>query len=646
MYLPSSRTPAALLAAVAFVVLSFAAPLAARADGDAAGGVGVARLNLIQGSVAVQRGDSTTPVDAVINAPVLGGDYVTTGDAARAELQLDGSSMVRLGPGVQLRFTHLDAGNRELQLAEGTIDLRLLRASTGRADIDTPSVSVRPRGAGSYRVSVGADGRTEVTVRSGAADIVTPQGSQELVPGTTLLASGSAASPTLTASSALADDDFDRFNRERDAREQRALADPVRRHRHPGRRRPLPVRPLGDRRLVRPRLGAVPGRVRLGALPRRPLGLGRLLRLDLGRRRALGLGAVPLRELVPQRGLRLGMVPAAARVLRALAARAGRVHLVRRRRLEPGLRQRRHRLVPARTVRAVPPVVGPRLQQQHDRRQRDEQLLRQRNNGTVTHYRNLLTNGVTAVGAKRFTEGRFDHPVALGPAEVKRVAIVRGPVPVVPTEANLRFTQRSAAAPQLAVRPALLEKTFAGNATPVRRTPFEQQRAAIANLTTSATHAKPAAAGTVASPWDRFAAHGATPVDHPLTSPGAAAKERTTTGGNAARGASDPWSRFDNTRGTPGTTSTAPRTHAVTTIDGTTPHTAHATRATTGTAATTDGGSGVRPAPATHTVRTTGAAPHPVQRAEPVREHSTTATARTKTTHHVAQHPQAAHAPG
>ena len=216
-----------LVALVAAVLIPVASPVAARADGaaDAASaGVGVARISLIQGAVAVQRGDSASPVAAAINAPVLGADYVTTGDGARAEIQFDGSTSVRLGAGVQMRLTHLDAADRELQLAAGTIDVRLLRGTDGRSQVDTPSVSIRPRATGSYRVSVDASGRTEVTVRSGSADVVTPQGAQVLAPGTTLLAQGTSANPSISSSGAIADDDFDRFNRDRDDRQERALA--------------------------------------------------------------------------------------------------------------------------------------------------------------------------------------------------------------------------------------------------------------------------------------------------------------------------------------------------------------------------------------------------------------------------------------
>ena len=63
------------------------------------------------------------------------------------------------------------------------------------------------------------------------------------------------------------------------------------------RRGPRPLRPVAADARIRRALGAALGRRRLGAVQRRPLGLGSPVGLDLGRRRALGLRAVPLRPL-------------------------------------------------------------------------------------------------------------------------------------------------------------------------------------------------------------------------------------------------------------------------------------------------------------------------------------------------------------
>jgi hypothetical protein len=215
------RRLAALTIATTFA-LTVCAPLAgpAQTDSDqqplAAAGIGVARLSLIEGNVAVQRGDAGDALTAVLNAPLLGGDYVTTDDSSRAEIQLDGYAHVRLGNDVQLLFTHLDTNDRSVQLAAGTIELRLLGGADGTNAIDTPSIAIKPRGKGSYRVTVTADGQTFVTVRKGDAEIETPSGVQDVGPGSTLVAQGEAENPTIDSRPAIALDDFDQFNAERD----------------------------------------------------------------------------------------------------------------------------------------------------------------------------------------------------------------------------------------------------------------------------------------------------------------------------------------------------------------------------------------------------------------------------------------------
>jgi len=57
---------------------------------------GVARVSLIHGDVSTQRGDSKDWSAAVLNAPVLAGDRVSTGDKARTELELDYANTLRL----------------------------------------------------------------------------------------------------------------------------------------------------------------------------------------------------------------------------------------------------------------------------------------------------------------------------------------------------------------------------------------------------------------------------------------------------------------------------------------------------------------------------------------------------------------------
>src|SRR5512140_401419 len=56
----------------------------------------VARISFIHGDVSTQRGDSGDWGSTSINAPVVRGDQVATGQDARAEIQLDYANILRL----------------------------------------------------------------------------------------------------------------------------------------------------------------------------------------------------------------------------------------------------------------------------------------------------------------------------------------------------------------------------------------------------------------------------------------------------------------------------------------------------------------------------------------------------------------------
>lgn len=210
--------PSLVAVVFALAALPASAPPATAQSGDAAGTVSssVARIDALGGDVAIVRGDDNATLAAAANAPILPGDYVTTGPDGHAEVGFDGRSAVRLGAGVQLRLVSVDPADRQIQLAAGTIELRLFGDTDGQSEIDTPSVSVIPRTAGSFRVAVDDNGETAVTVRAGRADVETPQGDQSLEPGTTLLAAGPAANPSIQRQSAVALDDFDAYNADRD----------------------------------------------------------------------------------------------------------------------------------------------------------------------------------------------------------------------------------------------------------------------------------------------------------------------------------------------------------------------------------------------------------------------------------------------
>ncbi|OYW08441.1 MAG: hypothetical protein B7X34_08635 [Acidobacteriia bacterium 12-62-4] len=179
-------------------------------------GRAVARLSLISGDVSVRRGDTNEWVAAAINAPLMTEDRVLTASGSRTEVQFDASNFARLADGAELRLADIENRRYLVRLASGTMTWRVLRDRTAEVEISTPSISVRPTRKGIYRVTVNGDGSTEVTVRSGEAEIFTPQGTERLRSGRTLLARGDASAPEFRTDNAIPMDDFDRWSQSRD----------------------------------------------------------------------------------------------------------------------------------------------------------------------------------------------------------------------------------------------------------------------------------------------------------------------------------------------------------------------------------------------------------------------------------------------
>lgn len=201
--------------ALAGVILAFAPrpPTTERAPDE--NGPGVVRVSVVEGSAVVQRGDSHLQTNAVRNAPMLPGDYISTGKTSRVELQFDGYTAVRLGGNVQARIVGDGPNHEKVQLADGTIEIGMLHEGQAM-QVDTSSVTVRTHQAGDVRISVAPGGSSWITARRGGTDVVTPQRTYTLGIGTTLIARGSASSPSITYGPEVAFDSFDDFNAERD----------------------------------------------------------------------------------------------------------------------------------------------------------------------------------------------------------------------------------------------------------------------------------------------------------------------------------------------------------------------------------------------------------------------------------------------
>lgn len=199
------------LALAATVLLAF--PVIAQ---PTEAGRGVARISLLNGDVSVRRGDSGDYVAAALNAPLVVQDRVVTGKGARAELQFDSANFLRLAQDTEVEMADLQFERYIVQIARGTIIWRVLRDQEASVEISTPAVSVRPVRRGVYRVTVLYDGSCQITVRSGEAEIFTPQGSERLQSGRTMFARGTAAQPEFRIGGEIETDSWDRWNEVRD----------------------------------------------------------------------------------------------------------------------------------------------------------------------------------------------------------------------------------------------------------------------------------------------------------------------------------------------------------------------------------------------------------------------------------------------
>jgi hypothetical protein len=190
-------------------------------DGQYEPGRAVARISILNGDVSIRRGDSGDVIAAAVNGPLMADDRLLTSSNGRAEVQLDSANMIRIGPNSEVRFTGMDVRSFQIQVAMGTVTFRTLRPSQAQVEVDTPSVAVRPLRPGAYRVTVHEDGTSEITVRSGEAEIDSQRGGEHLQAGQTPLgqtmqARGPASDAEFQVVQPVPFDAFDRWNDERD----------------------------------------------------------------------------------------------------------------------------------------------------------------------------------------------------------------------------------------------------------------------------------------------------------------------------------------------------------------------------------------------------------------------------------------------
>jgi hypothetical protein len=196
-------------------------PQRAAADEDDPPGR-AARLAYAQGSVSFQPAGTEDWVAAVVNRPITTGDKLWTDRNSRAELHI-GSAAIRLADKTGFSFLNLTDNMVQIQLSAGVIGIHVRHLDQNEAvEVDTPNLAFNLLRPGDYRLEVNEAGDTTVvSVRGGEGEVT--GGGQAFTIHSNQRATFSGTDQLASDIDHLGGhDDFDRWCRDRDHREDRA----------------------------------------------------------------------------------------------------------------------------------------------------------------------------------------------------------------------------------------------------------------------------------------------------------------------------------------------------------------------------------------------------------------------------------------
>jgi len=209
------------LLGIALAVALFAPQRAAADDDDPPSRV--ARLSYAHGTVSFNPGGTDDWVSAVVNRPITTGDKLWTDNGARAELHI-GSAAIRLSSNTGFSFLNLDDRMAQIRLTEGTLDVRVRRLDQDETfEIDTPNLAFSILRPGNYKINVSEAGdSTFVTVRDGEGEVTGGGSAYTIHARETGAFAGTDQLDADIQRFGNDDDDFDRWSRDRDRREDRS----------------------------------------------------------------------------------------------------------------------------------------------------------------------------------------------------------------------------------------------------------------------------------------------------------------------------------------------------------------------------------------------------------------------------------------
>ncbi|HYE40049.1 MAG TPA: DUF6600 domain-containing protein, partial [Ramlibacter sp.] len=206
----------------ALLLLALASPAFAQEEDDPP--ARAAHMSAREGSVVFAPQGEEEWIDLPQNRPLTAGDRIWSDRGARAELQL-GTATLHVDSESHLGVSHLDEGNAQFILQQGTVNARVRELASGENfEIDTPNLALRALQPGDYRVDVDPrSGETRVVVASGRAAVFGEGGqAMQLAAGQQGTFSGRALARV--NAQRLGQDDFGAWAAARNRAEDQALA--------------------------------------------------------------------------------------------------------------------------------------------------------------------------------------------------------------------------------------------------------------------------------------------------------------------------------------------------------------------------------------------------------------------------------------
>ena len=185
----------------------------------------VARLSWVAGDLGLLPAGASAWSDASVNRPLTTGDKLSSGDDARAEVELGGAAL-RLDSRTDVGLLNLNEQLAQIELTQGTLNLSVRHVDNGQSyEIDTPTVALVINQPGRFRVDI--DGNTtRITAFEGNAIVYGENNAQREVFAGRSYRFDDSSLDIVTVSDIGGGDNFDAWVEQREQRYAQAGSDP------------------------------------------------------------------------------------------------------------------------------------------------------------------------------------------------------------------------------------------------------------------------------------------------------------------------------------------------------------------------------------------------------------------------------------